>query len=313
MHKNSDKTAADYAKIGRARIDIDAAGGGTLMDGVTAQSWHKIRAALLYELQRMKEESALSVRVFDRLDPDFAERMRRQIERCDAAIERVTGAERPGQRSRPKASKRLSLPPLAAGEWRCDVYRAATDTVRPSIACLIAGVRPAELETGVYMIRSIDDGRRRVHVKVFGAKITAVSGQEERIVTIDAETSAGSIVWRHAGSGSAPALIKRGAARIRKDFAKLREAGKIPQGVSPYSFRHAYCADLKQAQLDRDVIAQAMGHATIKSQQNYGVARQGRGGVRLVSAEATRDVGYAPRTAMPELDQGDFDVIDLSF
>ena len=48
----SEKTAQDYAKIARSRLDLGHMSGGRLMDGVSKQSWSKVRAALLHEAGR---------------------------------------------------------------------------------------------------------------------------------------------------------------------------------------------------------------------------------------------------------------------
>ena len=42
-------TAADYARVGRARLDLEDDSGGRLMDGVSRQSWDHHRAALRHE------------------------------------------------------------------------------------------------------------------------------------------------------------------------------------------------------------------------------------------------------------------------
>ena len=46
----SDATIALYRRLARSRVQVTAKGAGRLMDGVTAQSWHTTRAAVLYQL-----------------------------------------------------------------------------------------------------------------------------------------------------------------------------------------------------------------------------------------------------------------------
>ena len=46
----SDATIALYRRLSRSRVQVTAKGAGRLMDGVTAQSWHTTRAAVLYQL-----------------------------------------------------------------------------------------------------------------------------------------------------------------------------------------------------------------------------------------------------------------------
>ena len=46
----SEQTLRLYARLARSRVDVTTADGGRLMDGVTAQSWHTVRAAVLHQL-----------------------------------------------------------------------------------------------------------------------------------------------------------------------------------------------------------------------------------------------------------------------
>ena len=48
----SEDTAETYAATTRRRINLDAPGGGRLMEGVSAASWHATRAALLWGAAR---------------------------------------------------------------------------------------------------------------------------------------------------------------------------------------------------------------------------------------------------------------------
>ena len=129
-------------------------------------------------------------------------------------------------------------------------------------------------------------------VRIRGAKLTEKSGQEVREIVVSGQSDLGRALLNHAGPIGAPCIVKRPAARLNKDFSKLRAARKIPKRISPYSLRHAFCADLKGDRMDPSDIAKAMGHASARSQGHYGTVHQGRGGLGVMAVQASRE----PRT-----------------
>ena len=78
----SEQTLRLYARLARSRVDVTTADGGRLMDGVTAQSWHTVRAAVLHQLA---EEYRSWRKVGDRT-PDFAEAVKAAQATRQAAI-----------------------------------------------------------------------------------------------------------------------------------------------------------------------------------------------------------------------------------
>ena len=46
----SEATLRLYRRLARSRVDVTVDGGGRLMEGVTAASWHTVRAAVLHQL-----------------------------------------------------------------------------------------------------------------------------------------------------------------------------------------------------------------------------------------------------------------------
>ena len=293
----SPETARDYAGLARSRLDLDQPKtAGRLLDGVSRQSWHKTRAALLYEAERHAREQLRLCDVFQRAwragetEAEKAEAFQLAAQAASRArvaakaVAWVTQQEPPQERSEPKASKRRSLPKSA--DWRERLYDEATPARKASVAVLWAGVRPAELERGVSL--ELDQGQ--VVLTVRGAKCGEHSGQAVRTLYFSPETPLGRALLEHAGAPGKPRKVRRGASRLNKDFAALRKSGKAPEGVSPYSLRHAFCADLKAEKTDPEDIARAMGHASARSQGNYGSVKQGRGGLGLEYVEASRAV-----------------------
>ncbi|MCH8491301.1 MAG: site-specific integrase, partial [Oceanicaulis sp.] len=274
-----------------------------LMDGVTRESWVKVRAALLHEAEKAvtyhrrlcdvsqramkatKDNRSEALEAF-RVAVDAAEKANRAVR----IFQSVMDAEKPEQRSGPKASKRKSLPPIKAGEWRQAVYDRATPAMQPAIAALWAGARPAEVEKGVELERIFTSTGLASVIRIKGAKLTDHSGQEVRELVVQRGTQLGEALFLQAGDPGSPRHVTRRAARLNKDFAWLRSERKIPSKISPYSLRHAFCADLKADGTDPETIAKAMGHRSARSQNNYGSVRQGRGGLGVISISASQEV-----------------------
>jgi integrase len=67
--------------------------------------------------------------------------------------------------------------------------------------------------------------------------------------------------------------------------------------LSPYSFRHRFCADLKSdRKFGREDIAKLMGHRSDKTQKNYGSSAQGKGGRSIDSVDASDEVRMHEQT-----------------
>lgn len=298
----SDATQADYAKIARARLDLSSDDCGVLLQGVTRQSWVKVRAALLHEAEKaVKKHRRIcdvsqraikgSTNKADKIDAfRLASEAAIKANRAAKAFAAVIVAEKPPERSLPKASKRKSLPRLSAKDWRQGVYDRATPAMKPAIAALWAGARPAEVEQGVQIEEIEHDEDTIIIVRIKGAKVTKDSGQALRKIAVVKDSALGAALAAHAGPVGEPATISRPATRLNKDFAWMRKDRAIPKGISPYSLRHAFCADLKSDGYDPENIAQAMGHASARSQNNYGSIKQGTGGIGVVGIEADREV-----------------------
>lgn len=311
----SSKTVVDYAKIGRSRLDLSRIDGGRLMDGVSKQSWSKVRAALLHEAERLCFQHRRECDVFQR-----AWRAAKTIEERDEAFalaasaaakaniaahafQYVTEEERPDERSQPKRTKRRSLPSPNGRDWREDAFEEISEVKRPAFAALWAGARPTEIEKGVTVRMVIHNDQRCVQITIHGAKTGPSSGQEERTLIFSEKSPLGQALLESVEYPGHVVTIQRGAARLNKDFAAMRKSGLIKKGISPYSLRHQFCADLKADGRDPEAIAEAMGHASARSQNNYGSVKQGRGGVALEGVEATRSVrtewNKGPRQAAP--------------
>ena len=152
------------------------------------------------------------------------------------------------------------------------------------------GMQPAEIERGV-TVRRVQGG---IEIEIPGAKVTETKGQPRRKILIDAKSPAGLHLGMALGA-KAEIEMSRGAKRIGHDFADIRRRTGLAT-VSAYSFRHQVSSDLKAAGVDKNGIAQVLGHASERTQGRYGKPSKGRaGGGIIIDAIASREV----RTGRP--------------
>lgn len=289
----SEATAADYARVGRARLDLGDKSGGRLLDGVTRQSWDHHRAALRHEAARLfSAHRGACDRAQRSQDLQAAARHAMASRAALRAYTAISGATKPPDRSAPRKSKRKTLPKGA--DWQKRAWEAATPAMRPALACGWVGARPNEIGLGVVLERHWTTDGEVVQVTIRGAKVTDHSGQPERVLWIRATSPEGQALLSAIPTGETRTQVCRGAKRINLDWSeRIRPAmGGKP---SAYSLRHQFAANLKAAGLSPIEIAKALGHLSVKSQKRYGSRSQGQGGgIGLIKAEATREVRTGP-------------------
>ena len=289
----SEKTAADYARVGRVRIDLESKIGGRLLEGVSRQSWDHHRAALRHEAARLFSYHRSACDKAQRAqDLQSAAHHAVRARRALIAFKAVSDAEKPVSRSAPRRSKRASLP--RGQEWQLRAWEAATPAMRPAIAVGMVGARPQEIELGVDLRVISAKGQRYIQVMIQGAKVTDRSGQPARQLLIDPDTVEGRCLLAGIPEGRRRATIQRRAKRISLDWSqRIRSAmgGK----VSAYSLRHQFAANLKSAGSDPLDVARALGHLSIQSQSRYGSKQQGQGRASpLVAVKADREIRTGP-------------------
>ena len=285
------KTQATYDKIAGPRLDLHQKELGSMMEGVSARSWHTVKAALLHVSSQRYVEARKRCDDAQRSgDLEGAARHAIVARRAVLAINKIEEAARP-ELTKKRATKRGTLP--KSDDWQQRVYDAATPAQRSAVALIWAtGARPDEVEKGVSVEWSQHkaSGKWYLLVIISGAKVTETSGQEQRTIVIDPDSEAGKALSDQMKDKD-EIIIRRGAKRLNKDFTAIRE--KTGFKVSPYSMRHQMSANLK-SEFGADgakKVAQVMGHATTRSQGRYGSAQQaqsGKTGVFMV--EASRPV-----------------------
>lgn len=295
-------TAETYAKLAGARLDLSAPDGGMLMSGVSARSWHTIRAALLHETARAYVDARRACDAAQRAgDLDAASKAAIQARRAVQAMQAVTKAEKPTT-STMRATKRATLP--RTENWQESVLDLASPVQKPAVAVLWAtGCRPAELEAGIDIELAMKAGEQVIMVRIPGAKVTKNGGQPQREMLVAVDSAPGRALLE-VMQGRMSMTIQRGATRLRKDFATFRE--NLPWKISPYSMRHQLAANLK-AILGTDEagakqVATVLGHRTTKSQKRYGEVRQAKGEGGVIAARATHPV-KDNRPAPPRADR----------
>lgn len=299
----SEVTARTYGATVTRRMDLDQ-GGGRLMQGVSAASWHATKAALSWGAARAwRDEMRAGDRAQKAGDVAGAEAHVRRAIIAAEAMAAIETAQRPEPTKR-RATKRATLP--KAEGWQARVYEAATDAQRPAVALLWAtGCRPAEVGKGVDLVR---DDKGRLLVWIPGAKVREAhsAGQPVRMLLIDENTEAGKALAAVLGAEK-KRTIQRKAERLNKDFAAIR--ARIGGSASPYSMRHQVSADLKadMGQDHAEEIAAALGHRSTRSQGRYGSVQQAKGSSAIKAARATypvRDRRSAPEKAVEDRGPG---------
>lgn len=284
----SESSAKTYAAICGRRLDFDQDGGGQLLEGVSAASYHATRAALRWGAARAWYEARRAADKAQKAgDISTAEVWAKRAVVAGEVLQSIETAKRPEATKRRK-SKRAVLP--KGDDWQARVYDAATPTQRPAVAVLWAtGCRPIELENGVDISRNKAGA---LVVRIPGAKVSEKmgSGQPVRALVIDESTPAGQALAAVLGSEK-QITVQRVADRLNKDFAAIR--AKIGGKMSPYSMRHQVGANLK-AELGpdgADKVAEALGHRTTKSQSRYGSVSQAQsGGAGILRTAATHKI-----------------------
>ena len=165
----------------------------------------------------------------------------------------------------------------------------------PTAVLALTGCRPSELEKGVIIEATEDE----LIFTIKGSKVTSVSGQRKRIVTLDPTKN------KIAGELHEAIYHEVKSRKIRVDLgvtqrsffeshvrAASRTFGKrLGKKLSPYVHRQSFSATLKAEGYSREEIAMAMGHATDRTQVHYGMAQQSGGNSQgLKKVEASRKI-----------------------
>ncbi len=197
--------------------------------------------------------------------------------------ERYSPTQKKQEKSKAKRSSLAGLP----SNWRDLLLDAIPSKHKLHCALLVlSGARPEELGKPIGL-RALPD--ISLEILIQGAKVSdnTGAGQAWRRLVLEgglAEQLRQAVV-RKGGEITVPP--KRGLGLQKAIAAAAQRLGF--QGVSAYSLRHAFAADLKAQKADPDSISLALGHVSRASKSRYGSARNGRAGrTTLLTVEADR-------------------------
>ena len=248
--------------------------------------------AAVTALQRCKE-------IFDRYPPDPERR------HWDSGSTSFTWVDVQAHRAKDKAcrpvpvrSKKRVLSKLRNIEnWHAKLFAQITPIHRNAAAiCYLTGARPSEIARGVTVQKSGNDNNPMLTIQINGTKLTARTGQPERVLQVRADSPEGLHLLSQCND-SHPFVINTTPANLT---AAVIKAGKkafpnLKGSVSPYVFRHAVSAELKASAASEVRIAQTLGHQATKSQQAYGHSAQASGSHNILAVAAKLPVRLTHR------------------
>ncbi len=184
----------------------------------------------------------------------------------------------------PRRSKSASLKGLPP-DWP-ELFLAEAGKQRgaylPRITALIlTGCRPAELLAGI-TVQAVGTDAVRFVIPCAKAGVGRL-----RSVTILQGDRYYEAAKELAAAHSAIDLGGKKPSRKNRLGDKVQTIGhrafpRRKEGISPYSFRHVFASDLKAGGYSDTAIAQALGHANVRTKSRYGRYNQGRTGRALV-------------------------------
>lgn len=237
--------------------------------------------------------------IFDRYPPDP------ERKHCDTGSASFTWVDVRAHRANrgtfqpaPLNSKKRVLSRLRKiDNWHEKLFNQVTHVHKNAAAiCYLTGARPSEIARGVTVHESGDTNNPMLTIQIKGTKLTAQTGQPERVLRIKVDSpEARYLLGQFNGTHSlfittkpsnlTAAVIKAG----KKAFPSLKVT------VSPYVFRHAISAELKASAISEERIAQTLGHQATKSQQSYGHSAQASGSNNILAVAARLPVRLTHR------------------
>ena len=199
-------------------------------------------------------------------------------------------------------------------QWKTNLLGAVpkNSKYRAHVAVMaLCGCRPAEFENGVWVRKINQDtyeftiagkktGERSKNGKAF------TTGQTLRVLTIsrlDHLDKQGQVMPEFIalekalnGQNAMELMAKATAIRDTVICASEKAFPALKNRPTAYSFRHAFASELKASNgEDSQATAAALGHASTKTQQGYGYAKSGRGGLAC-SAKASDPIRTPHKT-----------------
>lgn len=200
-------------------------------------------------------------------------------------------------------SKRKSKRPALAGlpvDWCEQIcnYNKKSKYYEAFLVASITGCRPAELCNGVLVSHKSNGFENFLIFKIWGAKVTDVSGYAWREITYKV-SNPGGIYADLIGlvrSGSRTVSIESAVnftVEIRRIAGELWSSHK--HSITAYCFKHQFAANLKALGYD-ELISRALGHKSLKTKKVYGHRSQSRGAPFEISVVVSDDLSAFPES-----------------
>lgn len=196
-----------------------------------------------------------------------------------------------------KSKKRVLSRLRKIDNWHEKLFDKITHVHKNAAAiCYLTGARPSEIAKGVTIQKSGNTRNPMLTIQIKGTKLTAQTGQPERVLRIKADSPEARYLLGQF-NGVQSLFITTNPANLT---AAVIKAGKkafpcLKMTVSPYVFRHAISAELKASAISEERIAQTLGHQATKSQQSYGHSAQASGSHNILAVAAELPVRLTHR------------------
>lgn len=273
-------TQADYRRMVRAVGDDFLA----YLRSAPDSTFYKRKAAILWQLRFLLTECVIKIdEALDGGETNLEWRLD-QARVYSQLIRDVAAETRKGARTQKGNSKKVGLKGLSKKEdFRERLVAGAGKAGLIGILILsVAGVRPAEIGRGISLKAN---GDHELDILINGVKHTQTTGHKQRAQRHDARkwslTEKLLALVKKAGG---KLLLSRSPELVRDDVKRATARAKLPATISPYTIRHRFSADLKQAGWSRVEIAKAMGHASTRTAGRYARKQSGGSGTSSMTA-----------------------------
>lgn len=261
--------------------------------------FYQHRAAYQWALRNHIDE-ALALAARQRLtDPESAKSMYDRVVHLYEHHEGLATFGAPkGARTSLGKSKRKGLNKLPKGWVETVVGSLGLNDVAAILVTAVAGLRPAEIETGVEIIA---ESERLMRFDVMGAKVTATSGHRVRSLWFEPnEEPVAKQLWSMVVEAGGRLRVQLKVRTLHKAIVRATKRLGL-KGISSYTFRHLLASNLKASdEVDDVAIAEALGHRSTRTQRSYGTSGQGKaGGSSFVKANASEIVRQPKRSRHP--------------
>ena len=289
-------TQVEYWRMFRA-VDDDFV---AYLRSAPNSTFYKRKSALLWRLRLFLMESIISIDEVAVRGESTPEWRLDQARVYAGLVKSVVAETRKKSRSQIGKSKKVGLKTLSKrGDFRERLAEGAGKAGLVGILILsIAGVRPAEIREGVTLKAS---GEHCLDIHINGVKHTQSTGHERRAQRHDGRkwSLTGKLLALVKKAGGI-LLFSRSPDSLREDIKRAALRAKLPLTISPYSLRHRFAADLKNAGWSAVDIARAMGHASTRTGGRYARKQSGGSGTSSMTQVWASGEVREPVRSIPE-------------